>query len=107
MASNYCVEMKYCPQPCEGITQATWWFTGRASTGASTVGYMNYHQEWADETDELSEFDLADSADPPDEGDPEENVSQVEGAAPEEADPADAAEQRREVPIDDEDSWQA
>jgi hypothetical protein len=64
---------------------------------------MNYHREWADESDELSEFDLANSADPPDEGDPEENVSGREGATPEEADPADAAEQRSELPFDDED----
>ena len=64
---------------------------------------MNYHQEWAEPTDELSEFDLADSADPPDEGDPEENVTENEGASPDEADPADAAEQRRTLPDDDED----
>lgn len=101
MASNYCVEMKYCPQPCEGITQATWWFTGRAALGASTVGYMNYHQEWTDESGELSEFDLADSADPPAEDDPEEAVEVPNGALPEEVDAADAAEQRQEVPEDE------
>jgi hypothetical protein len=101
MASNYCVEMKYCPQPCEGITQATWWFTGRAGLGASTVGYMNYHQEWTDESDELSEFDLADSAEPPPDDDPEEAVEEPEGLLPDEVDPADAAEQRREVPPDE------
>ncbi|MDN3240712.1 hypothetical protein [Glycomyces tritici] len=63
---------------------------------------MNYHQEWADESGELSEFDLANSADPPAEADPEEAVEPPEGAVPDEVDPADAAEQRREVP-DDED----
>ncbi|KPC70853.1 hypothetical protein ADL26_16745, partial [Thermoactinomyces vulgaris] len=92
--------MKYCPQPCDGITQATWWFTGRAGDGASTVGYMNYHQEWAGESDELSEFDLADSAEPPAEDDPEAAVEEPE-AVPDEVDPADAAEQRREVPEED------
>ncbi|SDD92033.1 hypothetical protein [Glycomyces harbinensis] len=65
---------------------------------------MNYHQEWAE--DDLSEFDLANSADPPDERDPEENVSEEDGSVPDEVDPADAAEQRRAVPVDDEDSRQ-
>jgi hypothetical protein len=63
---------------------------------------MNYHQEWADESDELSEFDLADSAEPPADDDPEEAVEVPEGLLPDEVDPADAAEQRREVPPDDE-----
>jgi hypothetical protein len=62
---------------------------------------MNYHQEWADESDELSEFDLADSAEPPAEDDPEAAVEEPE-ALPDEVDPADAAEQRQEVP-DEED----
>ncbi len=101
MASNYCVEMKYCPQPCEGITQATWWFTGRAGSGASTVGYMNYHQEWADQSDELSEFDLANSSEPKGDDDPETSIEEREGAVPDEADAADAAEQHQVVPLDD------
>jgi len=63
---------------------------------------MNYHQEWADETDELSEFDLANSADPPDEKDPEAAVSESEGTATDEADPADVADQLIEIPLDDE-----
>ena len=100
MASNCCFEMKYCPQPCDGITQATWWFTGRTASGASTVGYMNYHQEWADESGELSEFDLAGSVEPPAEEDPEAAVEEPE-VSPDEADPADAAEQRREVPAEE------
>ncbi|MFG3338646.1 hypothetical protein [Glycomyces sp. NPDC048151] len=61
---------------------------------------MNYHQEWADESGELSEFDLADSAEPPAEDDPEAAVEEPE-ALPDEVDPADAAEQRREVPQED------
>jgi hypothetical protein len=62
---------------------------------------MNYHQEWADETDELSEFDLADSAEPPPADDPEAGVEEPNGDLPDEADPADAAEQRQEVPEDE------
>ncbi|MEU6248166.1 hypothetical protein [Glycomyces sp. NPDC047010] len=52
---------------------------------------MNYHQEWAEENDELSEFDLANSADPPGDDDPEAPVTDPE--PPDEADPADAADQ--------------
>ena len=71
-------------------------------SGASTVGYMNYHQEWADENDELSEFDLADSSEPPPEDDPEASVTESRGVVPDEVDPADAADQMAEVPEDDE-----
>ncbi|HEX2144549.1 MAG TPA: hypothetical protein VHG10_08575 [Glycomyces sp.] len=63
---------------------------------------MSFQQEWAGDRDELSEFDLANSADPPAEDDPEEAVREREGAVPDEADPADAAEQLIEVPVDDE-----
>lgn len=108
MASNYCVEMKYCPRACEGMTQATWWFTGRAASGASTVGYMNYHREWADQSDELSEFDLVDSSEPSGgDDDPEAPVAEEEGAVPDEADPADAAEQHQIVLLDDDEELDA
>jgi hypothetical protein len=63
---------------------------------------MNYHQEWADESPELSEFDLADSAEPDGDDDPEVPVEEPEGEVPDEADPADAAEQHQVVPLDDE-----
>jgi hypothetical protein len=62
---------------------------------------MNYHQEWADESPELSEFDAADSSEPPNGEDPEAAVEEPEGAVPDEADPADAAEQHQVVPLDD------
>ncbi|MQM25660.1 hypothetical protein [Glycomyces albidus] len=62
---------------------------------------MNYQQEWADDFEELSEFDLADSAEPEGEGDPEAPVSDPD--VPDEADPADAAEQLQEIPIDEDD----
>jgi hypothetical protein len=62
---------------------------------------MNYHQEWADETPELSEFDLADSTEPDGDDDPEVPVAEPEGAVPDEADPADAADQHQVVPLDD------
>jgi hypothetical protein len=61
---------------------------------------MNYHREWADETDALSEFDLADSAEPDGDDDPEASVAE-EGAVPDEADEADVAEQHQVVPLDD------
>ncbi|MEU6858189.1 hypothetical protein AB0B28_04850 [Glycomyces sp. NPDC046736] len=64
---------------------------------------MNFHQEWAGEDDLLSEFDLAGSAEPARDEDPETPVADPEGAVPDEADPQDAAEQRIEVPLDEED----
>ncbi|GAA1676142.1 hypothetical protein GCM10009830_23510 [Glycomyces endophyticus] len=68
---------------------------------ATTVGFMNYQQEWADDYDEVSEFDLADSAEPGDEPDPESPVT--DPGVPDEADPADAAEQLFAVPLDEDD----
>jgi hypothetical protein len=62
---------------------------------------MSFQQEWADDFDELSEFDPADNAEPPAEDDPEAAVEEPEGKVPDEADPADAADQHREVPEDD------
>ncbi|RRR96140.1 hypothetical protein [Glycomyces terrestris] len=62
---------------------------------------MNYQQEWAGDFDELSEFDLADSTEPARDGDPEAPVTDPD--LPDEADPADAAEQLADVPIDEDD----
>ncbi|WP_205328379.1 hypothetical protein [Glycomyces sp. YM15] len=62
---------------------------------------MNYHREWADESDELSEFDLADSGEPPADEDPEAALEEPNGDFPEEVNPADVAEQRQEVPEDE------
>ncbi|WP_112133680.1 hypothetical protein [Glycomyces dulcitolivorans] len=62
---------------------------------------MNYQQEWADDYDELSEFDLANSAPPGDDVDPESPVSDPD--LPDEADPADVAEQLFAVPLDEDD----
>jgi hypothetical protein len=59
---------------------------------------MSFQQEWEDDFEELSEFDLAGSAEPPDEDDQEAAVEESADAVPDEVDPADAAEQRREVP---------
>ena len=59
---------------------------------------MSFQQEWADDFEDLSEFDLAGSAEPPDEDDPETVVEEPAEAVPDEVDPADAAEQRQEVP---------
>ena len=65
--------------------------------------FMNYHQEWEGDADALSEFDLVGSAEPPAEDDPEAVAAEEEGSVPDEADPADAAEQRMEVPLEDDD----
>ena len=64
---------------------------------------MGYQQEWVDDFDEASEFDLVDSAeDEGDENDPEAYApGEEQGAVPEEANAADAAEQSQEVPEDD------
>ncbi|WP_035704353.1 hypothetical protein [Glycomyces tenuis] len=64
---------------------------------------MGYQQEWVDDFDEASEFDLVESADDGDQDDPEATAARDEGAVPEEADAADAAEQAREVPGDEDD----
>ncbi|THV24416.1 hypothetical protein [Glycomyces paridis] len=60
---------------------------------------MNYHREWEDDSDELSEFDLAGSADPAEGADPEEPAG--DGPVPDEADPADAAHQLIVVEFDE------
>ncbi|GAA2300329.1 hypothetical protein GCM10009853_065910 [Glycomyces scopariae] len=62
---------------------------------------MNYQQEWADEHDELSEFDLSNSSEPFDDPDPESPVA--DPPLPDEADPADAVEQLAAVPFDEDD----
>lgn len=59
---------------------------------------MSFQQEWADDFEESSEFDLAGSAEPPAEDDPEAAVEESVEEVPDEVDPADAAEQRQEVP---------
>ena len=63
---------------------------------------MSYQQEWTDDFDEASEFDLVDSADDEGEDDPEDVAADEVGFVPDEADPADAADQAAEVPDDEE-----
>ncbi|MCH7231867.1 hypothetical protein L0U85_13530 [Glycomyces sp. L485] len=69
---------------------------------------MEYQQERADDYDEASEFDLADSAEDDDaEQDPETYApGGGEGAVPEEANDADAAEQAMEVPVEDDEPYE-
>lgn len=64
---------------------------------------MGYQQERVDDFDEASEFDLVDSTeDDSDEADPEAYTpGEGVGAVPDEADPADAADQALEVPVED------
>lgn len=63
---------------------------------------MNYQQEWAEENDELSEFDLADSSEPPGDDDPEAPVTDPD--PPDEADRADAADQLIEIQFGEEEN---
>lgn len=64
---------------------------------------MSYQQDSSGEFDEASEFDLVDSADEDTEEDPEGYSGGGEPRVPEESDAADAVEQTREVPGDEDD----